>query len=620
MKYKKTIFLILLLILFIPLKILAYNCVLIYGTNNGCTLISEGDTQVFSCGNNGAISCSRTGSSYPITTYKPGTGCKNVCSGPNGTACHLECDEGSTITTTKYNNVFHISLTRDNACGEINIHTFSVKYYKSWQSLGEIRTPSDYPHKEMAGTSCYAYTGGKHKEGNDWVYEQLWNRCCGGGGGSITPPTTPPSCWRKEDTTKTTPVYVYKWSVDSPGTGYKKVNLDEKTCKISGETETCSAKIVEPSRDVSASSCNSNTTVKLNDEVTCGSFYEIKCSPVNITLGFDKNSTGFLDNTKIKAGLGFNYSIPITLNKTCTGKFYSVKWQESYKNASEYLRRAKLVNNSKEISYYQNIQNQILDIAKNYNTMVSKYLGNDNLSNDSFTGNMKIYYTLDGKAKTKDYSMISSSIDFNKKEDSKSSIVSKLTDNLSVKDFKVSISESLSLSPITAYINKSDGTITYDKPINLNDYIISTNKVYTDFNWDDGISKIETTIYYNNNGKQISKIVNDKCKLNVYSDKFNYRIIDVSNPFVNNTREISKNWLNNLYNYTGVINKNTWSNNSLYTFNLSKSSIRDIQESNYEINDKNYIKNTNAYLGTCDNSSKNVNGTIKNICDIINSK
>lgn len=111
------------------------------------------------------------------------------------------------------------------------------------------------------------------------------------------------------------------------------------------------------------------------------------------------------------------------------------------------------------------------------------------------------------------------------------------------------------------------------------------NRIYTnEREVDAGTYDISIIVDELGNNK-LSKILNDKCKLNIYKTKLSYRIVDVNNPFVNSTYPKGINWLNSIYDYTKVIKNGS----GQYTFNLSSNDIVTIKNSNTK----------DKYLGTC---------------------
>ena len=144
---------------------------------------------------------------------------------------------------------------------------------------------------------------------------------------------------------------------------------------------------------------------------------------------------------------------------------------------------------------------------------------------------------------------------------------------------------------------------------NSNNYIDGGHKFYLD-----NIS-VETD---NTIGTQIKKlgfkggsvINNSNCKFNIVENaKESYRIINPDNPFVSKERLNAlknSNWKNDTFDFTSITNSNI---GVLYTFDLSRKDIVEIKKDNSNNND--------AYLGTCSNA-KNLTGTVKRMCDIIN--
>ena len=118
------------------------------------------------------------------------------------------------------------------------------------------------------------------------------------------------------------------------------------------------------------------------------------------------------------------------------------------------------------------------------------------------------------------------------------------------------------------------------------------NRIYTDTQ----IEKNNTYDLYVNLeklGNNNSEVKNEKCKLRVLGRDFIYRVIEESNPFINNTRQKGYNWYRvdsngTEYNFTSIIpNSNEYSKQ----YSLSPEATRIIKNSNSSTAD--------AYLGTC---------------------
>lgn len=128
------------------------------------------------------------------------------------------------------------------------------------------------------------------------------------------------------------------------------------------------------------------------------------------------------------------------------------------------------------------------------------------------------------------------------------------------------------------------------------------NRVYTnDRDVDPGLYDIEILVEKLGNNK-LSKFINEKCKVSYYKTQLSYRIVEVTNPFVNSSYAVATNWRGK-YDFTEVIKNGGGSG---YTFDLPSSSISTIKNSN----------TSDKYLGTCYLSSGMYDGGSRIICPI----
>ena len=177
--------------------------------------------------------------------------------------------------------------------------------------------------------------------------------------------------------------------------------------------------------------------------------------------------------------------------------------------------------------------------------------------------------------------------------------------NLNTKEANGGAPSIVKYTPAKVYINHHDGTI------DNNGKVDGGNKIYTDYDIDEGKWKMNIVVDKILNS-DIS-VTNNKCDIETKKYDLLYRPIDVSNPFINSTYEIGKNWLNSRYSFTNTIKSTTWSEKSLYVIPLTDNQIQSIKESNK--NNKDYF----PYLGLCDNPSIGAKDNITQyICNHIN--
>ena len=134
------------------------------------------------------------------------------------------------------------------------------------------------------------------------------------------------------------------------------------------------------------------------------------------------------------------------------------------------------------------------------------------------------------------------------------------------------------------------------------------NKIYTDLDVKPGSYRVDIKV---NNIPASKTVTNDKCILNILDGKnLLYRIIDVTNPFISDDYKKGENWENGQFDYTQIIDKDIWSKNGLYVFDLLKETLQALKKSNGG--------NIDKYLGTCNLPNNAMDEVTKMICGIIN--
>ena len=566
-------------------------------------------------------------SKYPIKGYN----CVNVDNGMCGyngpcykctkmagcsiSSKHYYLANGVGITISASGNVknFSDNTIRNNgrACGSTFSKTFkatcrnettatgtiTVTAYNSWREVG-IGYYKSCPGSSRSaminqrGDYAYEYVG---KENGLLKYKVYYRGC--------SSPSAPPSvnynCYRKASND----IYDYKWASSQPS-GYTKVTgiKTEKECVINNPNYCEASSVSKPiSKNMTICSGKANFELQGVNECTVNSsdFYQITCNE-NIASEFKSDSQ---DNTiKIKAGQGFKYSVDLSIKKYCSGTFDVTKWNDAYNKATSLINRAKVTNDSKEVIYYTNIRNDIIAIAKNYNAWKS-------VNEHDYSAELKFTYKANGKNKNfvGNFEVSASTV---KSEEIKNGVCQTLNNGTKVCNFDkqlVSTADVLLQAP-RAYIDKTSSNVLEASTSNTIDV---GNKFFTDYKADAGTYKATVVIAIDSN--KTATITNDICNLTITkSSDIDYRIIDVDNPFINNSRVKGKNWSSDLFDFVNIIDDSVWQKSPLYIFNLSKSKIQEIKKSNE--------RDPNAYLGTCHLSQNLQDSAIRDICDIINQK
>lgn len=345
------------------------------------------------------------------------------------------------------------------------------------------------------------------------------------------------------------------------------------------DVDICEESQTTPSTSNKTLTCNGTTSFKASDSKTCSvttsasDFYKITCNEeLTTTLKPELMSS-------IKAGLGFGYEIDIKTTRTCKGVFDNEKFLSAYNKVQANLK--KLKQNSADYQTNLKKKQDLEKILNNYNNWRSNYEF-DNI-----------------KATIKD-EQLQATVNFTLKKDSlvtnignkargekKSLNINGLIDPY---NFTYTETYQKTLTISDAYYSLNNNVI-YNGCSNCvslgNKYYISNNSKYdnTDYKYTVSINGLG---YYKN-----WSIKTNDCSLKVVSDESIYRPTDVNDPFLNNAnpdRVTGKNWLNDTFDFTGIIKSDTWSQKSLYEFNVSTTNIKNIRKNNHELG-------ANAYIG-----------------------
>ena len=472
--------------------------------------------------------------------------------------------------------------------------------------------------------------------------------------------TVPMGCWRKLNPTATSDYnkYIYSWSYgptnsNYPGWEWIKEGVDGMTqekCRTT-EPSVCTPTATNMTKkDNTAKYCSRDPiNVNFNSSYGCtedsASFYSITCGDTlkmtYLPEDFRKVLDGGVVDSRVvylQPGQGFEFNINMNHTKSCNGTFDGDKFNDSYNKATKYITRASIsvtanVKEAKqEYAWYLGLRDGvcplnvanctdndksggIVGIAKEYK---DKY---DNLINRrkfvfDYDGTLSFTYKYKGQNKT--FTGKFEKIDDEEVLSLKNGKVNytktmKLSNGISIHNFNYEWNQNTVLRPKNIYFDQHSGEETIKTETNK--AVDGGRKFYTDIKTDltgKGNYDLNIKVDVYNGSQLISSVKNEKCDLVVYSDDIKYRIINVTNPFVNSTRAIPKNWLNSIANYTKTIKEDTWSGKGLYTFELLRDDIVAIKNSNSNDN--------NSYLGTCYKESGLRDSAINGVCSIINSK
>ncbi len=545
---------ILLIVFFIPLHAKAMFLTKYNGKTSSSICCMYGETMSRSWGGDGSISVSSPSGRCATVSY-------------SGSAC------GTAIVSA--------SCTGDKS----RTISETVTYKSDWtERSGTYIFDSKPPGLTSTGNVAYAHCNQRLVDGvMKYVCDNGYVRCGGSTGGSSG--STPKKCYRKV-INEAGHVYDYKWTNKNPGSGYSVVSAikNEKDCIIDNPNY-CNPTVASTIPTVTINKCDDNLSFSLEDGDNCSvasktEFYDISCSnTVNV-----KYIPGFTGNAiTLKKGQGFGFEIELTTTKICHGSFNESAWNEAYDRANSLIERAKKAKDNKEKAFYEDLKNEIVKIATAYNNWsISDKVGSDamasieyNYFDEGAPDNIRFSDNFEEKNKT---SHITEKSLTNKR---------KLKNNVEVYDFSNNkIETTVIFQPKEVLLDKRGGVITTSKTNSIS----AGNKFFTSMKTKTGSYPMRISVN-NIGGINNFTLVNDKCSFNILGgEDIRYRIIDVADPFINNT-VVGENWENDDYSFKPIIKSDVWGTKGLYIFNFNGEQMSLIKSDNKLDKD--------SYLGTC---------------------
>lgn len=509
----------------------------------------------------------------------------NVCSNYN---LKLSTSNGSVKKISESNNNYSFEVTGKNSCREANITatlsngdsaSISVEIVPKWSKQKGYWLKETYDNMahnsnsaDMAGVDKYITDLGQcNLNEQKQCYTSWYSRSCGAS--NSAPPSTPTeskACYKTSNGE-------YKW--DTKESGYTLVEgiEEEDDCKKPEivDVSICEEKETIPKKSIKEATCDGNVnfvddvTKSCSFETSENDFYKITCRE-NLGVNLNPSTT-----SSIRLGLGFSYDVSINTKRTCTGEFDADGFKKSYNNVKKNIENA---TSDADKRTNENKLKDLKEILDNYNKWESNY----NL--DDIT------------AKLND-NQLNTNINFIKKEEQieKGNKVKVSDNNLGITgltnpiDFTYTETLTKTLTLPTAYYNtnkivynKCDGCVKLS-----NQYYISDNRNY--INTDYKYTVIISGLGFN----QSWSIKTNDCSLKVVEDPIIYRPVEDSDPFLesaDSNRQTGRNWKNDLFDFTEIIDEDIWSEKSLYEFNITNQNVKEIKKNNSDLG-------ANAYLG-----------------------
>ena len=427
-------------------------------------------------------------------------------------------------------------------------------------------------------------------------------------------------------------------------------NVSKEDCVIKNDLGSCDASdIPSPVQTGKAAVCEDSVSIKVDGGKQCTNtvnnektnFYEIACVKT-INTNFDYGNDGKIDTVRtLYKGEGFAFGINVDTTVNCKYTFYDEVWKKAYNGVINKIKAIdnKLIEyvNKNDIKGWETyINNNILHkngindaselfrlwtISEELKNAVKAY--NEYTPSDKYDENSKITITTSerGKKVSNTYELLKTINDEGSYQIS--NVSNRKLDVSGVTNPQNYILSSktprkVKLIPKRTCIDRSTGKITtIDGSKCPNNTIDGGNKIYTSLLTDavENNNAYPIVIKVEGLGSNGSLVINDKCDLKIEASKYIYRPIDVENPFINSSWKKGKNWVNEKFDFTKVINANTWSDNTnRKIITLTAKEISAIKESN----NRAWVDKNSPYMGLCNKQSEKLQDEItKKLCSLI---
>ena len=447
-------------------------------------------------------------------------------------------------------------------------------------------------------SKCYTYNKdsivkfefGSTSPGNDWEVYKV-------NGKEVTTSSTCGACFGNtpnfKDATKV------KWSNTGNTSVYQYIykNVSKDQCNLPPKIpDICENSYIKPSgKKANATTCGGvtsleNTVTICDNPNSANAYYQVKVTKTySSQVDYQEYST--------KPGVGFKYDIIIDESDKVVATFDKDKWIKHYNDYYNEMKKYK--NDNPWYWYYKrNIDNLVSNLEYYNNNYI-----NWNIKEKDIKIGFNISYKENGKTHTMEYNNFIK--DTNASKQTKN-VISKTPITINVNGEKYTtynieqtIKSTTKMIPNNVTLTRQSRYLTIGTSVNSSNQASGGNKIYITINednkkkivyLDDGTYNINLTVNIDGN-----VITNNKCPLVIKSTNLIYRIINVTNPFINKNYPRGVNWLNSTYDYTKVIRSDTWTRNPQLVINLSPNDIKKIQKDN----DDNWNKGKSTYLGKC---------------------
>ncbi len=566
------------------------------------------------------------------------SGFGSVSSGAN---CGTFTANSSSISGLSCSRTSTITYKVTNSCGNSKSATTSVKIMKGWSSgqKVEVNNPDNVPHPRQSAeddSDNVAYEECTPSNGAPSVCTR-YSRGCGKA-------RLEPSCFEDENgflwwdydyknSSKSLQQYNSQTGQYDAKKGYtKKPDIKKSECYTEFKCSTQYPKSASLETTCNSTGEFSTTDSKIKPYVKkCGvkkgseigeEFYRIECNETMKT-GFNGpilNSDSY-PNSFLYPGTAFKFNYVAKTKVSCEGKwhqkFYEAakKYVTNYKHEKVKIELDKIGDNSVDDSILQKFSDSALkegigEIENSYKNWKLNYfrLGNKEKGviydqQPSVTGVKKDEYRFDGNKE----------LGLDLMDGYKNEVDSCPPEGLVTHKN----SENVNFTYQVAYTIRMQLPVLYYSGTNKNQYTTTETSGYKTLGRVFPISDIED--YANRNDyKYVVTISNlglahkwtntETCGLTVKDKEIVFRAINLSDPFIqqlDSNHKIGENWKNSKFDFTNIIDKNTWSNASQFN------EVR-IDQTVGKLIKEELSKQYNSYLGSCATGTDK--GTTPQIC------
>ena len=657
---KKSFLFIFLLIMFIGINVHAVKCSDYQATTATCkpkTGYSQDDCKVGSCDStkctsgsynsgckSGAGDCTNSNGTCTCPSVdKPSiSGCTGTYStnGGSGPSCQIggynsnyeysvspasaASISGSTVTAKKIDSStckvqFTITAKNSNDCGSEETATTSGTAMVPWGGAGGKRCYAQEISRATAEANNWnRYTSGCASGTPQCGSEALWCDTISRGCGS-NPPVPQPHCydigyglleWHLKEKV------VNNQLQDNMPSGWKIAKDDNGNELTKDQCYTvfkCSTKY--PGADTKDTSCNSTADFNGTYVKKCGiqkgvsigeDFYKIEC---NETMKTGFNGPIFNDsnypNSFMYPGTAFKFNYIAKTKVSCEGK-----WHEDFYQAAEaYVKRrasdkiafnADTDDETKSEPFFNSALDGVHNVKTSYQNWKLNYF------NTSFKSeNGKIFDTqpsISGKTKDeKEYSL-------DLVDGYKTAVNTCGSEpNGQNKDFTYQVAYTIEMQMPILYYSDSQTpqyTTTETSGYKLLGRVFPISDIKEYANRDD----YKYSVNISNLGLGHKWSNNETCSIAIKDKEIVFRSINLNDPFIqqlDSDHQIGENWKNSKFDFTNIIDKNTWSNPSQYN------QVR-IDEQVGKLIKEELSKQYASYLGSCSKGTDK--GTTPQIC------